>query len=47
MTAALKLIPAQPELMIVRGAGHELASARTVGDVTTTVVQAFLKFSAP
>jgi uncharacterized protein len=46
MTAALKLIPAQPELMIVRGAGHELVSARTLGDVTTTVVQAFSKFAA-
>jgi uncharacterized protein len=47
MTAALKRIPGQPELMIVQGAGHELVSARTIGDVTTTVVKAFWKFAAP
>ncbi len=44
LTEALKLISARTELMLVRGAGHELVSARTVGDVTATVVEAFWKF---
>ena len=41
---ALNLIPAKAGLVIVRGAGHELASARTIEDVTKTVVEAFWKF---
>ncbi len=45
LTAALKLIPARTELMLVKGAGHELVSARTGTDVTT-VVRAFWKFVA-
>jgi uncharacterized protein len=44
LTAALKLIPARTELMLVKGAGHELASAGTVHDVATAVVTAFWKF---
>jgi predicted alpha/beta-hydrolase family hydrolase len=46
LTAALKLIPARTELLEIRGAGHELASARTVLNVTTAAVEAFLKFAA-
>ena len=43
---ALKLIPARTELMILHGAGHELASARTVHDAAKTVVKAFWSFVA-
>ncbi len=43
---ALKLIPAKTELLIIQGAGHELASARTVHDVALTVGTAFCKFVA-
>jgi hypothetical protein len=46
MREAMELIPAQTELVIVEGAGHELASARTVANVTRTVVKAFWKFVA-
>jgi hypothetical protein len=46
MTTALKLIPARTELLAVQGAGHELVSARTVTEVTATVVKAFSKFIA-
>jgi uncharacterized protein len=46
MQEAVKLIPARAALMPVEGAGHELVSARTVGDVTATVVKAFWKFVA-
>ena len=44
MEGALKLIPARTELVIIRGAGHELVSAKTVPDVTALVVKAFLAF---
>jgi uncharacterized protein len=44
MQEALKLIPAQTALMPVAGAGHELITARSVGDVTAAVVTAFWKF---
>jgi hypothetical protein len=46
LTSALKLIPARTEQMLVRGAGHELVSARTVENVITTVVERFRKFVA-
>jgi predicted alpha/beta-hydrolase family hydrolase len=46
MQDALNLIPAQTRLVTVRGAGHELASARTIEDVTKTVVEEFWKFFA-
>jgi uncharacterized protein len=45
MQEAVKLIPVQKEL-VTEGAGHELVSTRTVGDVTKTVVEAFWKFTA-
>jgi predicted alpha/beta-hydrolase family hydrolase len=45
LTAALKLIPARTELVAIQGAGHDLVSAKTVGDVTTSVVEAFWKFN--
>jgi hypothetical protein len=41
MTAALKLIPAQTELLTIEHAGHELASPRTMQDVTAAIVEAF------
>ncbi len=44
LTAALKLIPVRTELMLVKGSGHELVSARTVQDVTTVVETAFWRF---
>jgi predicted alpha/beta-hydrolase family hydrolase len=46
LTAALKLIPAHTELVTLQGAGHDLISAKTVGDVTMTVAGAFWKFFA-
>jgi predicted alpha/beta-hydrolase family hydrolase len=45
MQDAVKLIPSHRELVTVHGAGHELVSARTVSDVTTTVAEAFWKFA--
>jgi predicted alpha/beta-hydrolase family hydrolase len=44
LNSALKLIPARTELVTVQGAGHELASSRTVAAVTTTIAEAFWKF---
>jgi predicted alpha/beta-hydrolase family hydrolase len=44
LTAASKLIPARTKLVAVAGAGHELVSAKTIGDVVTTVVTAFSDF---
>lgn len=46
LTAAMKLIPARTELVTIEGAGHELISAKTPGDVTTKIVEAFWKFAA-
>ncbi len=46
MQDAVKLIPSQTELVTVHGAGHELVSARTGSDVTTTIAEAFWKFVA-
>lgn len=45
MQDAVKLIPGHTELL-TEGAGHELVSASTVSDVTTTVAEAFWKFNA-
>ena len=46
LTAALKHIPARTELVILRGAGHELVSAKTINVATTAVVEAFRNFVA-
>jgi len=46
MREAVRLIPARTELAILEGAGHELASARTLPTVTRTVVEAFRRFVA-
>jgi predicted alpha/beta-hydrolase family hydrolase len=46
MQGALKLISAKTGLVTIQGAGHELASARTIEDVTRMVVEAFRKFVA-
>jgi predicted alpha/beta-hydrolase family hydrolase len=45
ITAALKLIPAQTELMPITGAGHELVTKRNREDVTEKVANAFLSFA--
>ena len=45
MEAALKMIPARTELMMVAGAGHELMNAKKRGDLPERVVEAFLKFA--
>jgi predicted alpha/beta-hydrolase family hydrolase len=44
MRRAVNLIHAQTELVIVQGAGHGLATARTAGEVSATVVKAFWSF---
>jgi len=43
---ALKLISARTELMTVQHAGHELVSAKTIGNVVAAAVEAFRKFAA-
>jgi uncharacterized protein len=44
LEAALKMIPARTELMIVSAAGHELMTARNRATLPTTIVEVFLKF---
>lgn len=43
--AALKLIPARTELLMVQGAGHELMTARNRAELPGRVVKAFQEFS--
>ncbi|HLH34892.1 MAG TPA: alpha/beta fold hydrolase [Alloacidobacterium sp.] len=45
ITAALKLIPAQTELMPISGGGHELATERNREDVAEKIVKVFLSFA--
>lgn len=45
MEAALKLIPARTELVMVAGAGHELMTARNRGELPENVVEEFLRFA--
>jgi predicted alpha/beta-hydrolase family hydrolase len=45
MEAAIKLIPAQTELLTIPGAGHELITNRNRGDLPQRVVEAFLSFA--
>lgn len=45
MEAALKLIPARTELLMVAGAGHELMTARNRAELAERVVQGFLRFA--
>lgn len=45
LEAALKLIPAKTELLMVPGAGHELMTARNRVELMERVVKAFLEFS--
>lgn len=45
MTAALKLIPAPTELLLVGGAGHELMTPKNRDDLQAAVVQAFGAFA--
>lgn len=44
MEAALRLIPARTELLMVAGAGHELMTARNRVELAERVVKAFSKF---
>lgn len=43
--AALKLIPAETELMMIAGAGHELMTPRNRAELPGRVVEGFLKFA--
>jgi predicted alpha/beta-hydrolase family hydrolase len=45
MGAALKLIPARTELLMVAGAGHELITPRNRTELPGQVVEAFLEFA--
>jgi len=45
MEAALKLIPAKTELLMVAGAGHELMTARNREELVGRVVESFLQFA--
>ena len=45
MDAALKLIPARTELLMVAGAGHELITPRNRTELPGRVVEAFLEFA--
>lgn len=45
MEAALKVIPARTELMMMPGAGHELITAKNRRELPANVVQAFLRFT--
>ena len=44
LDAALRMVPARTELMIVAGAGHELMSAKNRAELPGRVVTAFLDF---
>ena len=44
LEAALKMIPARTELMMVAGAGHELMTAKNRGELTVKVVRGFVEF---
>jgi uncharacterized protein len=44
LEAALRMIPARTELMMVAGAGHELMSKRKAEELPGRMVEAFLKF---
>lgn len=44
LEAALKMIPARADLMMVSAAGHELMTARNRTTLPSNIVEAFLKF---
>lgn len=44
LTAALKLIPAQTELLPIQSAGHELLTKANRDDLPATIVEAFFAF---
>ena len=46
LEAALKMIPARTELMMMPTAGHELMSARNRATLPANIVEEFLKFAA-
>jgi uncharacterized protein len=46
LAAALKLIPAQTEVLPITGAGHELVTKRNRDEVSKTVVEAFRLFAS-
>jgi hypothetical protein len=45
MEAALKLIPAKTELLMVVGAGHELMTAKNRAELVERVVEGFLRLA--
>ena len=45
MEAALELIPARTELMMIAGAGHELMTAKNRAELPGRIVEAFLGFA--
>ena len=45
LEAALKMIPAKTELLMVAGAGHELITAKNRAELPGRVVEAFLQFA--
>jgi predicted alpha/beta-hydrolase family hydrolase len=45
MEAALKLVPARTELLMLPGAGHELMTPRNRAELPGRVVEAFLEFA--
>jgi predicted alpha/beta-hydrolase family hydrolase len=44
MTAALRLIPARTQLLVIESARHELMSASNCDDLPETIVSAFTKY---
>ena len=44
LQAALRMIPARTQLMMVAGAGHELLKKKTQDDLPSRIAQAFLEF---
>ena len=47
METALKLIPARTELMVIKGAGHELMTKRNREELSRQVAAAFATFAVP
>jgi uncharacterized protein len=44
MTAALKLIPARTEMLLIEGAGHELMTASNRAEFPKTITETFVAF---
>jgi hypothetical protein len=46
MTAALKLIPARTQLLLVEGAGHELMTPRNRSSLPHLIAESFAEVSS-